>query len=255
MPKGYRPTEDPNWRHEHAPTGKVRQCSRPGCREYFPIYCHSGRKRYCDICIRAVRRDRDREAKRRVRAWDARWELADLAASIRSLARAGLTTSQLQQAVADWHAMKRRQRIAARRIIARRRKRANRRLSADQLYTVKEHGTEMEADNVDVRNVREPHPEQSRPRPSAPVPRGDMRQPGEATTDEPASEIGPGSREGGQGAAMSKPDPNAWLPVIRATDLPCCRDSPDGIACPQHRQAQQIRWYWRAPKYTPSGEE
>ena len=72
MPLGFRPSEDPDWRHEHVPTGEVRQCSREGCTATWPVLCHSGHRRVCDVCARAIKRERDRAAKRRIRAQERR---------------------------------------------------------------------------------------------------------------------------------------------------------------------------------------
>jgi hypothetical protein len=63
MAKGYRPSDDPGWRHEHEPTGEVRQCSRKGCKVRWPVFCHTHTRIYCYACGRAVRRVRDRQAK------------------------------------------------------------------------------------------------------------------------------------------------------------------------------------------------
>jgi hypothetical protein len=63
----YRPTEDPSWHHEHVDQGRIAHCKRKGCRETWPVLCHNGRRRYCDTCSRAVRRDRDRADKARRR--------------------------------------------------------------------------------------------------------------------------------------------------------------------------------------------
>jgi hypothetical protein len=68
MSLGYKPTSDPNWIHEHRYQGYDNACERKGCARTFPVYCHSGHRRYCDICSRAVRRDRDREVKKVQRA-------------------------------------------------------------------------------------------------------------------------------------------------------------------------------------------
>jgi len=67
MPLGFRPTDDPEWRHVHVAQGRERQCARPGCKVTWEVYCHSGNRRYCPVCARAVRRVRDREDKARIR--------------------------------------------------------------------------------------------------------------------------------------------------------------------------------------------
>jgi hypothetical protein len=63
----YRPTEDPDFHHDHVPQGRIRRCARPGCRETWEILCHSGNRRYCPTCARAVKRVRDRADKARRR--------------------------------------------------------------------------------------------------------------------------------------------------------------------------------------------
>jgi hypothetical protein len=65
--KGFRPTDDPEWRHEHVAQGRLAQCIRPGCRETWPVFCHSGHRKYCPSCARAVKRVRDRADKARIR--------------------------------------------------------------------------------------------------------------------------------------------------------------------------------------------
>jgi hypothetical protein len=63
----YRPTEDPAWRHDHVPQGRIRRCARPGCRATWQVLCHSGNRRYCPSCAGAVKRVRDRADKARIR--------------------------------------------------------------------------------------------------------------------------------------------------------------------------------------------
>jgi hypothetical protein len=63
----YRPTEDPDWHHDHVPQGRTRRCARPGCKTTWEILCHTGNRRYCPTCARAVKRVRDRAGKARVR--------------------------------------------------------------------------------------------------------------------------------------------------------------------------------------------
>jgi hypothetical protein len=53
--------------HSHVPTGEIRECARPGCRAAWGVTCHNGKRRVCDICARAVKRERDRSAKARIR--------------------------------------------------------------------------------------------------------------------------------------------------------------------------------------------
>jgi len=61
--KGYRPTEDPNWHHEHVPTGETRQCETSGCKASWAVLCHNGRRRYCGACSAGRGREQDRHRK------------------------------------------------------------------------------------------------------------------------------------------------------------------------------------------------
>jgi hypothetical protein len=85
MPKSFRPTEDPEWKHCHIPTGEIRICARTGCRTRFPITCHNGRKRLCQTCGGAVKRLRDREHARN-RRFKLKLKAADRAGLIAFLA-------------------------------------------------------------------------------------------------------------------------------------------------------------------------
>jgi len=67
MAKGFCPSEDPEWRHDHVDQGLVGHCQRRGCRATWPVFCHSGHRKYCSTCARAVRRERDRAGKARIR--------------------------------------------------------------------------------------------------------------------------------------------------------------------------------------------
>ena len=67
MPLGFRPTDDPEWRHEHVNQGLVARCQRRGCEAAWPVLCHSAHRKYCPTCGRAVRRERDRASKARTR--------------------------------------------------------------------------------------------------------------------------------------------------------------------------------------------
>lgn len=83
--KGFRPTEDPGWRHNvHTPTGEVRKCER--CPATFPIFCHGGHRRYCDQCAHAVKRVRDR-AWQKDRRFIEKWKAADRLDLIEAMAR------------------------------------------------------------------------------------------------------------------------------------------------------------------------
>lgn len=75
--KGFRPSEDPEWRHNvHAPTGEVRQCAADGCEVTWPVTCHAGRRRYCSRCGAGRRRTLNRQNKRDNR-FIAKWQEAD----------------------------------------------------------------------------------------------------------------------------------------------------------------------------------
>ena len=67
MAKGFRPTDDPDWRHDHVATGETRRCARKRCKVTWAVLCHNGSRIYCDTCARAVKRERDRADKQRIR--------------------------------------------------------------------------------------------------------------------------------------------------------------------------------------------
>lgn len=95
MALGFRPSEDPDWRHAHVPTGEVRQCSREGCTAVWAVLCHSGHKRYCDRCSHAVRRVKDREAKAAKRFMQ-RWRNTDREEAVAMMALDYARTGEIE---------------------------------------------------------------------------------------------------------------------------------------------------------------
>jgi hypothetical protein len=219
--KGFRPTDDPDWHHDHVLTSEIRMCARPGCRATFPIYCHNGRKRFCNVCARAVRRDHDRISKRQIRAQAKHNQDAEEAAVAVRLARAGMNIAEVQEALREL--------------------RSNRRLSADRLYQGYRDGDGIKGDqaHATVPSMQQAGSPDAGARPPAALPRGHLQESRQEAASEPVGQTRSCSREGSEGVAV-RGDPDRYLPNIPPTDLPCCREG----ACPQHRQVAGMRhWY------------
>lgn len=246
MPKGFHPTEDPDWHHEHVDQGVIAHCQRKGCDSSWSVLCHSGHRRYCgEVCARAAKRERDRADKRRLRAQLARNEAAELAAIVTQRARTGLTTEQLQQVVADWHAFKQQQRKA------KQRKRANRRLSAEQLYTKYKHGGDIKGVNRELSDVRTSSPSHAGAWKTPEVRHQDLQEPSRAAADQAPLPTGL------DGGASHKGDPVKRNPDfivshrLTPTDYECCKDG----TCVQHHQWERVKHLYRAPRHARIDED
>jgi hypothetical protein len=193
VPKGYCPTDDPDWHHEHVPTGEIRACAPPG-----------GPATH----IRA-------QAKRNQ-------EMYEASLAVR-LAKNGDDPAMVQKTLATF--------------------RSNRRLSAHQLHTRYKHGDGIKGDqaHATVSSMQQAGSPDTGARATQDLRQPDLQETHRAPAHPPS---GPSRRRGGsshEGIALMR-DPDAWLPDIPPTELPCCED---GKACPQHRQQEKIRHWYR----------